>query len=140
MTGVGDRARLSPVGTHPSGGGAAADASLSRVTEICHDLPECEIAGDQHHKLTVAGNTIGWHTVDHHGDGRISLSLRAPKGENQALVASDPDKFFLPPYVAHHGYVGIYLDRLGIDWDEVRELVTDAYITVAPKRLSKLIS
>jgi hypothetical protein len=45
----------------------------------------------------------------------------------------------MPPYVAYHGYVGIYLDRPKVDWDEVRELVTDAYIVAAPKRLSKLI-
>ena len=114
--------------------------SVERLTEICRALPECEISGDQHLKVTVAGRMMGWHTVDHHGDGRISLSLRAPKGENEALVASDPDTFFLPPYVAHHGYVGIYLDRPQIHWDEVRELVTDAYVIAAPKRLSKLIS
>ena len=118
---------------------ADATASVERLTEICRDLPECEIAGDQHHKVTVAGKTMGWHTVDHHGDGRISLSLRAAKGDNEALVASDPNTFFMPPYVAHHGYVGIYLDRPKVDWDEVRELVTDAYIIAAPKRLSKPI-
>jgi hypothetical protein len=117
-----------------------ARASIERLAEICHDLPECEIAGDQHHRVTVAGKTMGWHTVDHHGDGRIAVSLRAPRGENEALVASDPDKFFMPPYVARHGYVGIYLDRPQVDWDEVRELVTDAYLIAAPKRLSKLIS
>ena len=114
-----------------------AKRSVDRLTAICRDLPECEIAGDQHHKLTVAGKTMGWHTVDHHGDGRISLTVRAAKGENEALVASDPAVFFMPPYVAHHGYVGIYLDRPEVDWDEVRELVTDAYIVAAPKRLSK---
>ncbi len=26
-----------------------------------------------------------------------------------------------------------------VDWDEVREFVTDAYLLVAPKRLSKLV-
>lgn len=46
----------------------------------------------------------------------------------------------MPPYVARHGYVGIHLDRPNVGWDEVRELVTDAYIIAAPKRLSKLIS
>lgn len=90
-------------------------------------------------RLTVAGKTIGWHTVDHHGDGRISLSLRAPNGDNEALVALDPTKFFMPPYVARHGYVGVHLDRPHVDWDEVRELVTDACIIAAPKRLSKLM-
>jgi hypothetical protein len=45
----------------------------------------------------------------------------------------------MPPYVARHGYVGIHLDRSNVAWDEVREFVTDAYILVAPKRLSTLI-
>lgn len=130
--------RLWLVGTQISE--TQARASLERLTAICRELPECEIAGEQHHKVTVAGKTMGWHTVDHHGDGRISLSLRAPKGENEALVASVPEKFFMPPYVARHGYVGLYLDRPSVDWDEVRELVTDAYIIAAPKRLSRLMS
>ena len=29
----------------------------------------------------------------------------------------------------------MYLDVPGVDWDEIAELVTDAYGTVAPKRL-----
>jgi hypothetical protein len=116
--------------------GAVGRASIDEVRDICAALPECEVAGDQHHKLSVRGKTIGWHTVDHHGDGRVALTVKAAKGENAALVASDPDKFFMPPYVAHHGYVGIYLDTGDVDWDEVRELVVDAYRLAAPKRLA----
>jgi hypothetical protein len=115
------------------------DASIDRIRAICADLPECEVAGDQHHKLTVRGKTMGWHTVDHHGDGRVSLAVKAVKGDNAALVASDPVKFFLPPYVAQHGYVGIHLDTDSVDWDEVRELITDAYRLAAPKKLVQLL-
>ncbi len=120
---------------------SADDVELARghVMAICAELPECEIDGDQHHKLAVAGKTMGWFTVDHHGDGRISLAVRAAKGENETLVASDPDTFFLPPYVARHGYVGVHLDRPHVDWEEIRELVTDAYLLVAPKRLTRLL-
>lgn len=82
---------------------------------------------------------MGWHTVDHHGDGRVSLTLKAARGENAELVASDPSKFFMPPYMAHHGYVGIYLDSGKVDWDEIRELILDAYRLAAPKRLAALI-
>ena len=114
-------------------------SSIDRVRAICADLPECEVAGDQHHKLSVRGKTVGWHTVDHHGDGRVALTLKAPKGDNAALVASDPDKFFMPPYVAHHGYVGIYLDTGAVEWDEIRELIVDAYRLVAPKKLARLV-
>ena len=115
---------------------------IDRVRRICDALPECELTSEtgQHHKLSVRAKTMGWHTVDHHGDGRVALTVRAEKGENNALVASDPKKFFLPQYVAHHGYVGMYLDAGPVDWDEVRELVTDAYRIVAPKALVKQLS
>jgi hypothetical protein len=113
------------------------DTSIDRVRRICTDLPECEVVGDQHHKLSVRGRTMGWHTVDEHGDGRISLIVKAERGDNAALVASDPKKFFMPKYVAHQGYVGVYLDTGAVDWDEIRELVTDAYRLAAPKTLLK---
>jgi hypothetical protein len=111
------------------------DASIDRIRAICAELPECEVEGDQHHKLSVRGKTLGWHTVDHHGDGRVALTVKAAKGDNEALVASDPARFFLPPYVARHGYVGLHLDTGAVDWDEVRELITDAYGLAAPKKL-----
>jgi hypothetical protein len=50
----------------------------------------------------------------------------------------DPEKFFRPPYVAH-GYVGVYLDTGAVDWDEVRELIIDAYRLAAPKKLAGTI-
>ncbi len=117
-----------------------ARTSIDRIRTICRTLPECEIEGSQHHKLSVRGKTVGWHTVDHHGDGRVSLTVRAPKGENRELVASDPQKFFMPSYVAQHGYIGVYLDTGGVDWDEIRELITEAYRLVAPKSLVKRLA
>jgi hypothetical protein len=113
--------------------------SIERVKEICAALPECEVAGSQHHKLTVNGKTMGWHTVDHHGDGRVSLSIKAPKGENRLRSESEPDRFFMPSYVAQHGYVGVYLDTDDVDWGEVEDLIVQAYRLVAPKRLLKAL-
>ncbi len=113
--------------------------TIGRVRRICTDLPECRMDGDQHQKLSVRGKTMGWHTVDHHGDGRIALTLKAARGENIQLVASDPHKFFMPSYVAHHGYVGVYLDTAEVEWEEIRELIVDAYRLAAPKALIKLI-
>ena len=60
-----------------------------------------------------------------------------PRGENELLVTIDPDVYFLPPYVARHGYLGIYLDRADVDWDEIAELIVAAYRLVAPKTLSR---
>jgi hypothetical protein len=117
-------------------------STIDEVRRICAALAECEVEGSQqhrHHKLSVRGKTMGWHTVDHHGDGRISLTVRAARGENAELAALDPEKFFMPPYVAHHGYVGVHLDTGDVDWDEIREFITNAYRLVAPKTLATLI-
>lgn len=51
----------------------------------------------------------------------------------------DPETFFRPAYVAQHGYVGVYLDTGGVDWDEVSELIIDAYRLAAPKKLAGII-
>ena len=55
------------------------------------------------------------------------------------LVAADPKKFFMPSYVAQHGYMGMYLDVGKVDWKEVEEFIVDAYRLVAPKTLAKLL-
>lgn len=120
-----------------------AATTIAEVRSICAELPECNVEStgeeSQHAKLSVRGKTIGWHTVDHHGDGRVSLTVRAARGDNEALVGSDPERFFLPAYVAQHGYVGMHIDTDDVDWAEVRELVIDAYRIVAPRRLAKQV-
>ena len=44
----------------------------------------------------------------------------------------------LPPYVGGRGWLGVYLDA-PVDWDEVAEVITDAYRQVASKRLIALL-
>ena len=68
----------------------------------------------------------------------LSMGFGFPKAERDGLVASDPGTFFLPPTSdLRYQWVCAHLPRL--DEQEMRELVTDAYIVAAPKRLSKLI-
>lgn len=38
------------------------------------------------------------------------------------------------PYVGGRGWIGCYLDG-SVDWDELDDIVLDAYLTVAPARL-----
>jgi hypothetical protein len=70
---------------------------------------------------------------DHHGDGIFGLWVAAPPGNQELLVAADPERFFRPPYVGHRGWLGVRLDGY-VDWDEVAGIVEDAWATVAPKR------
>ena len=116
---------------------------LNRLTAICLALPEAS-ADDKHppHRgFAVGKKNFAWYTENEHGDGRVALGVRAGGRENEALVASDPDRFGLPKYVAHHGWVTYYLDLPGrpVDWTEVIELVRDSYRLQAPARLARLI-
>jgi hypothetical protein len=71
---------------------------------------------------------------NHHGQGRAAVWCKAGPGNQAVMVATAPQRFFVPPYVGVSGWVGIWLDR-GVDWHEVADLMSDAYRLVAPKRL-----
>jgi hypothetical protein len=70
---------------------------------------------------------------DHHGDGRLAIWCAAPEGMQEALVGGDPERYFVPPYVGHRGWVGVRLDR-GLDDDAIAGALEDAYDIVAARR------
>jgi hypothetical protein len=82
----------------------------------------------------VRGKTFATYVVNHHGDGRVALWLPAPAGAQEQHVEAAADQFFVPPYVGVRGWVGVRLDR-GLAWKRVAELVREAYLHVAPRRL-----
>lgn len=57
-------------------------------------------------------------------------------GDNKALAEAQPDRFYLPAYIASKGWVALRLDMGKVDWDEVRELLLGSYMLIAPKRLA----
>ncbi|MFC4530720.1 MmcQ/YjbR family DNA-binding protein [Sphaerisporangium dianthi] len=112
------------------------DDVLGRLRDICGSLPE------------VAEKPFGGHTApafrvrdklfvmtSEDGD---SMTFKAGPGVQEALVASDPGRFFVPPYVGAKGWVGARLD-VEQDWDEIAGLVEDSYRLIAPKRLAALL-
>ena len=72
--------------------------------------------------------------TDHHGDGRFAIWCAAPQGLQSMLVEVDPERFFVPPYVGHRGWLGMRLDR-ALDWNELAGIVEDAYAEIAPPKL-----
>jgi predicted DNA-binding protein (MmcQ/YjbR family) len=119
---------------------AAEDDRLVRLTEICAALPEAarEYNG-QHATFRVRRRTFAYYLDNHQGDGILGVVFKAAWGEHEALVASDPDRYYRAPYLGHKGWVGLRLDRGHVDWGEVAELVTDSYLLVAPKRLAERV-
>lgn len=71
--------------------------------------------------------------ADHHHDERLALWCVAGPGVQEALVASEPERYFRPPYVGHCGWIGVDLNAEA-DWDTVLQLIQDGHALVATKR------
>jgi hypothetical protein len=85
-----------------------------------------------HLKLQAGKKLIGWYMDDHHGSGRLEINCRGRLGRSQQLVAQNPDVYFVPSYHGKKGNIGIWLDVEGIDWDEVAQILLDAYALANP--------
>lgn len=72
--------------------------------------------------------------ADHHHDDRLAFWCAAPDGAQDVLTSAAPERFFRPPYVGTRGWLGVYLD-VPVDWDEIAQIVDDAYRTIAPPKL-----
>lgn len=107
---------------------------LERLREIIGAWPETD-ERISHGSPTFWGGkkTFASFHVDHHGDGRVAVWLKLPPGAQGGLVESDPEIYFVPPYVGPSGWVGIRLDRK-VDWKAVAGLLEEGYRSVAPKR------
>ncbi|RTL08953.1 MAG: MmcQ/YjbR family DNA-binding protein [Acidimicrobiia bacterium] len=117
---------------------ADVDAALAAVRRICLDLPEATEKLSHSSPTFFVRKTFVMFHDDHHGDGRLAIWCAAPDGAQALMVESEPERFFVPPYVGHRGWLGVRLD-VDVDWDEVAAIVEDAYRTVAPRKLVAML-
>ena len=108
---------------------------IGRLRRICRALPAATERLSHGEPTFFVGDRKTFVTfADHHHDDRLAFWCAAPDGFQRMLVEAEPDRFFVPPYVGHRGWLGVYLD-VPVDWDEVRSIVEGAYRAVAPRRL-----
>jgi hypothetical protein len=113
---------------------------FERLAAICMALPNCtrEDKGS-HAAFSVSKKVFVYYLNDHHGDGIVGFCCKVLPGENQQLIASNPQKFYMPAYVGPRGWVAMRLDRRTVDWSEVKELVRCSYVLTAPKRMASMV-
>ena len=112
----------------------ADEPAVGRLREIALALPGTSERISHGEVCFFVGRQFVAVDDHHHGADRLSFWCPAPPGAQEQLIAEDPTQFFRPPYVGHRGWVGVRID-LDPDWDEIAEIVRDAYRQVAPKRL-----
>lgn len=108
--------------------------ALDHVRAACLALPEVtEKTSHGSPTFFVKKSFVMFHD-NHHNDQRLAIWCAAPAGVQSELVDEDPARFFVPPYVGGRGWIGVQLN-VHPDWDELIEIITDAYRNVAPKKL-----
>jgi hypothetical protein len=118
---------------------------VERVRALCLALPEVTVRVD--YSLTRTRSTAQSFDIrrrsfcllvareDPTGKPVPLLVLRADPGEREALL-SIGRPFFAPR--AGHDRIGVLLTD-DTDWEEIRELVTESYRILAPKKLTALL-
>ena len=116
------------------------DQALAELRKVCASFPEIEerLSHGSPSFFIRGKKTLAMFVDDHHGDGILGLWCPALPGVQEELVALEPDRFYRPPYVGPSGWIGVRLD-VDVDWDEIRDILEEAYRKVAPKTLVKLL-
>lgn len=116
-------------------------SKLDRVSKIALALPETsrETHGS-HASFLVRRKIFAYYLDNHHGDGIVGIACKVLPHDNTALIAANPERFYMPAYVGPRGWVGLRLDVDAVDWEEVGELLAGSYRLLAPKTLAARVA
>jgi len=106
---------------------------LERVRKICLALPEAAeiIDGFGHNTFKINGKSF---VISGESEKGFRLSFKSDR-ETQALLL-EKEYFFKTPYIGQHGWVSIEKPDPE-NWEELSDLIQEAYLRAAPKRLVK---
>ncbi|MGE3797528.1 MAG: MmcQ/YjbR family DNA-binding protein [Thermomicrobiales bacterium] len=107
-----------------------AENAASRVRRICLALPETTEKQAWGEPTFRVGQRI--FAMLSSIDGATSVWCKSDDELRDALIGSDPEHFFSPPYVGHKGWIGIRLDA-SANWESVANLIEESYLMIAER-------
>jgi hypothetical protein len=118
-----------------------ASRPLERLRKICLALPEAtevEAWGEPTFRVRKKMFAMYAKANNHHGAGRNAVWCKSTPANQDLMVRSRPDQYFVPPYVGPSGWVGAYLGAEA-DWRVIADLLEEGYRAIAPKRLVAML-
>jgi len=118
----------------------------ARVGEIALALPETRFKTSHGSPGWKVGSpssdkffAILWQR--HHGEDSIGVLVKCGGQDEMAqLIDADPDLYFRPAYYGPSDWIGVRLDRAGVDWGHVAEWIGRSWRACAPARLTRLMT
>ncbi|MDQ3539132.1 MAG: MmcQ/YjbR family DNA-binding protein [Chloroflexota bacterium] len=111
---------------------------LAPLRAMCLPYPEA-VEAEAFGSPTFQVRTKNFAMV-HKPDERVSVWCKAPPGAQEAYLASEPDRYYRPPYLGPAGWIAAWLSpECQPDWDEIAAIIDESYRLVAPKRLAALL-
>lgn len=104
----------------------AEEKAIERVRRFCLSLPEATEKLAWGEPTFRAGKIFAMMDTHHHGADHVAVVMPAGFGVQEMLVKADPERYYVPPYVGVHGWVGARIDEKP-DWGAVESLLRDAY-------------
>lgn len=122
-----------------------ADWLLEQVDALAMALPEAarrESHGSPGwHTGGKSGKFFAYFADQHHGSEHIALLVKTDgPDELNALVELQPEAYFRPQYYGASGWIGVILNRPGVDWEQVAGWLQRSWRAVAPGRLTRLMN
>lgn len=117
---------------------------LARVRELALALPETherESHGSPGFRVGAekTGKFFAYFADQHQGTPHISLLVKTSgMDELDSLVEAQPHAYHKPADYGASGWIGVILNRPGVDWDAVAEWLERSWRAVAPARLTRL--
>lgn len=120
---------------------SSADWLLGRVRDLALALPDTEErASHGAPGWRVGGKYFAYFNDQHHGTPHIALLAKTSGvDEMEGLIEAHPDAYFRPAYYGASGWIGVILNRPGVDWDAVADWLSRSWRSVAPKRLAQML-
>ena len=115
--------------------GALASALPEVTFRTAHGAPAWRVGGESSGKFFAIVHNR------YHGEDSFGILVKTSgQDEMAALIDADPDSYFRPAYYGPSGWIGLRLDRPGVDWDGVADWLQRSWQASAPKRLTKLMN
>ncbi|MBX7482499.1 phosphoribosylglycinamide formyltransferase [Qipengyuania qiaonensis] len=118
---------------------------LDRVRELALALPETherESHGSPGFRVGTekSGKFFAYFSDQHHGTPHISLLVKCSSmDELDGLVEAQPQAYHKPAYYGASGWIGVILNRPGVDWESVADWLQRSWRLVAPKSVTRLL-